>query len=384
MRTFSKLCKKILVVIISALITTNAFSQTVTQPPSGENNESVVTQYIGKLVTVTVKYHSPNVTGPNGEDRKGKIWGTLVPYGLSDQGFGTSKEAPWRAGANENTTFTFSHDVMIQDKPLKAGTYGFFVLPQKDGPWTLIFSNNSTAWGSFFYEPKEDVLRVNAIPMDAAFHEWLSYEFTDRQADNATCALIWETKMIPFTIKVPNMTQLYVDNMRHELQNTAGFTWQGWNDAANYCVVNKTNLDEALKWADNALSLPGIGQENFTSLSTKSEVLDALGRKEESAQLMQKAINSPSATVFQVHFYGRQLLAQGKKEDAVKIFQQNAKMHPNQWPVNVGLARGYSSNGDYKSALKYAKLAYEQAPDEANKNTLKAAIDKLQNGQDMN
>jgi tetratricopeptide (TPR) repeat protein len=190
--------------------------------------------------------------------------------------------------------------------------------------------------------------------------------------------------MVPFTIKVPNMTELYVQSMRHELENTAGFTWQGWNDAANYCVMNKTNLDEALKWSDNAINLPGIGQENFTSLSTKAQVLDALGRKEESSALMQKAINHPTASALQVHFYGRQLIGQGKKDEALKVFQQNAKMHPNQWPVNVGLARGYSGVGDYKNALKYAKLAYAEAPDEGNKNSLKAAIEKLEKGQDMN
>ena len=76
-------------------------AQTVSQPPNGENNRCIVTQYIGSLVNVTVTYNSPNVTGPNGEDRKGKIWGKLVPYGYVDQGFGTSKAAPWRAGSNE-------------------------------------------------------------------------------------------------------------------------------------------------------------------------------------------------------------------------------------------------------------------------------------------
>ncbi|MEO6168860.1 MAG: DUF2911 domain-containing protein, partial [Chitinophagales bacterium] len=105
----------VLLVIFSML---NASAQNLIQPPNGDNNRSVVTQYIGSLVSVTVTYNSPNVTGPSGEDRKGKIWGELVPFGFNDLGFGTSKEAPWRAGSNENTTITFSHDVMVQDKPL--------------------------------------------------------------------------------------------------------------------------------------------------------------------------------------------------------------------------------------------------------------------------
>ncbi|MBX7107705.1 MAG: DUF2911 domain-containing protein [Chitinophagales bacterium] len=361
-----------------------AHAQVITQPPSGENNRCIVTQYIGSLVSVTVTYNSPNVTGPAGEDRKGKIWGELVPYGFNDLGFGSSKAAPWRAGANENTTISFSHDVLIQDKPLKAGTYGFFIVAEREGPWTLIFSKTATAWGSFFYEPSQDALRVTTNPLDAPFTEWLTYEFTDRGTDQATCALIWEQKMIPFTIKVPGMTQLYVDNMRRQLQNSAGFKWEGWNDAAQYCLTNRTNLDEALTWSDNAINLPFIGQENFTTLSTRSQLLSALGREDESKATMQKAINHPTATALEIHFYGRQLLTAGKKEDAMKVFELNAKKNPNEWVINVGLARGYSAMGNYKAALKYAKVAYEKAPDPQNKENMKQAVAKLEQGKDIN
>ncbi|HUM46976.1 MAG TPA: DUF2911 domain-containing protein [Chitinophagales bacterium] len=381
-KTLTRFSSFILLLLICTNL--NSFAQNLIQPPNGDNNRSVVTQYIGSLVSVTVTYNSPNVTGPAGEDRKGKIWGELVPYGFNDLGFGTSKEAPWRAGSNENTTITFSHDVMVQDKPLKAGTYGFFIVAQKEGPWTLIFSNNSTSWGSFFYDQSQDALRVTTLPQEAPFHEWLTYEFTDRELDHTTCALLWENKMIPFSIKVPNMTQLYVDNMRRQLQNSTGFDWQNWNDAATFLLTNKTNLDEALKWSENSISLPFVGVENFTTLSTKSQILDAMGKKDESKELMEKAIRHPTATPLQVHFYGRQLLGQGKKEDAMKVFQMNEKQHPTEWVVNVGMARGYSAMGNYKSALKYAKIAYEKAPDPQNKESMKQAVAKLENGQDIN
>ncbi len=370
--------------IFSAFFMYGVSAQTITLPPSGDNNRSVVKQYIGALVSVTITYNSPNVTGPNGEDRKGKIWGTLVPYGYSDQGFGTSKAAPWRAGSNENTTISFSHDVLVQGKKLAAGTYGFFIAPAEKGPWTLIFSKTSTSWGSFFYDQNDDALRVMTTPQDAPFHEWLTYEFIDRQQDSAVCALEWENKMIPFTIKVPDAKQLYVQNLRNELRNSPGFSADQWNNAANYCVQNNVNLDEALVWANNAVALPGIGRASFTTLSTKAEVLDALGRKDEAVKVKEQAINDPSAGVFDLHQYGRQLLAQGKKDEALKVFQLNAKKHPNTWPVNVGLARGYSATGDYKNALKYAKLAMNEAPDPLNKENMKAAVTKLEKGQDMN
>ncbi|MBK7652641.1 MAG: DUF2911 domain-containing protein [Flammeovirgaceae bacterium] len=130
-------------------ITTLGWSQGLTTPPSGDNQKSKVTQFIGP-VEVSIAYSSPDVHSPSGEDRSGKIWGGAAHFGFIDQGFGNSKSAPWRAGANENTTFTVSHEVTIEGKPLKAGTYGLFLAVSKEGPYTWIFSKNSTSWGSFF------------------------------------------------------------------------------------------------------------------------------------------------------------------------------------------------------------------------------------------
>ena len=79
----------------------------LTIPPSGNNQKASVTQYIGP-VRITIDYSSPAVHGPDGKDRRGQIWGKLVPYGLTDLGFGNGKPAPWRAGANENTVFAVS------------------------------------------------------------------------------------------------------------------------------------------------------------------------------------------------------------------------------------------------------------------------------------
>ncbi|WP_176955831.1 DUF2911 domain-containing protein [Catalinimonas alkaloidigena] len=359
-------------------------AQNVTLPPSGDNQHATVTQWIGNLVSVTIDYHSPDVTAPNGEDRTGKIWGQLVPYGFNDLGFGLRNPAPWRAGANENTTITFSHDVQVQGQPLQAGTYGFHVVPMENEDWTLIFSNNATAWGSYFYDERDDALRVKAKPEASEPHEWLTYEFIDRQADQTTVALMWEKIKLPFTVAVPDMPQLYADNLRKELQSSAGFTWQGWNTAANYLLQQNLNLEEALQWAENAVSMPYIGEENFTTLQTKAQILSKLGRTDEAMAAMEKAIAHPTASALQVHSLGRQLLAQGQKEEALKIFQANAKKYPHTWPVNVGLARGYSAVGEYKKALKYAKMAHKEAPDQLNKDSMASAIEQLQQGKDIN
>src|ERR1044071_1206509 len=146
----------------------------LTVAPSGGNKKATVGEKIG-LTDVTIHYDRPHVNG-----REGKIWGQLVPVGFTDQGFGSSKAAPWRAGSNENTTIYFSHDVKIEGKDLKAGTYGFFIDVEKDGPWTIIFSKNNSSWGSFFYDEKEDALRAKVNPKDAEYTEWLTFGFEDK------------------------------------------------------------------------------------------------------------------------------------------------------------------------------------------------------------
>ncbi|MET0216009.1 MAG: DUF2911 domain-containing protein [Vicinamibacterales bacterium] len=357
------------------------YGQSITLPPDADNERSEVAQQIG-MVRAAVEYHSPDVHGPNGEDRRGKIWGGLVPWGIHDLGF-NGRKGPWRAGANENTVFSVSHPVLIEGKPLSAGRYGLHMLAG-ESEWTIIFSKNSSSWGSFSYDQAEDALRVTVKPEKAPYREWLTYDFTDRRPDRATVALLWEELRVPFTITVPDPAGLYIDNMRLELRNAAGFRWQSWQAAAQYCLQQNRNLPEALTWAETAITLPGIGQTNFSTLSTKAQILAKISRTEESAAVMAKALDLPGTTVFEIHQYGRQLLAQGKPQEALAVFEKNAKRFGDAWPVHVGLARGYSATGDYKSALKHAELALAQAPDDINRKSLTDAVARLKQGQDMN
>jgi tetratricopeptide (TPR) repeat protein len=358
-----------------------AYGQSITLPPDGDNERAEVAQQIG-MVRAAVDYHSPDVHGPNGEDRRGKIWGGVVPWGMHDLGF-NNRKGPWRAGANENTVFTVSHPVSIEGKPLAAGRYGLHMLAG-EGEWTIIFSKNSSSWGSFSYDQSEDALRVTVKPEKAPYREWLTYDFTDRRPDRATVALLWEELRVPFTITVPDPQALYIDNMRLELRNAAGFRWQSWQAAAQYCLQQNRNLPEALTWAETAITLPGIGQTNFATLSTKAQILAKMSRTEEATAVMAKALDLPGTTVFEIHQYGRQLLAQGKPKDALAVFETNAKRFGDTWPVHVGLARGYSATGDYKTALKHAEFALPQAPDDINRKSLTDAVARLKQGQDMN
>src|SRR5271165_1738929 len=212
----------------------------LTLPPSGNNQKASVTQSIGP-VHVTIQYSSPAVHTADGKDRRGQIWGKLVPYGLSDLGpFGNQKPDPWRAGANENTIFTASHDVSIEGKALPAGRYGLFMIPAKD-EWTIIFSRNSSAWGSFFYDEAEDALRVNVKPHKHDYREWLTYEFTTRKPTEATAELQWEELAVPWTIRIENANELYITSLRKELTSVPGFNSQAYVSAAQFCLQANTN-----------------------------------------------------------------------------------------------------------------------------------------------
>jgi tetratricopeptide (TPR) repeat protein len=357
-----------------ASMITASFSQ-LTSLPSGANKKSSVSERIG-ITDATIHYDRPGVKG-----REGKIWGELIPAGFTDPGFGSSKSAPWRAGANENTTIEFSTDVKIEGQPLAAGRYGFFVAYDPN-ECTLIFSRNSTSWGQFFYNDKEDALRVKVKPqaLDKSV-EWLKYEFMNETENSAVVGLQWEKLMIPFKIEVDYLnTQL--ESFRKELRTDKGFTWETWDQAAQWCVQQNMNLNEALLWSDSATGPTFGGDRSFQSWSTKAQVLEKLGRGPEAAEVMKKAL--PVGSMNDIHLYGRQLLASKKYKEAFDVFKMNYDKNPNQFMTLMGLTRGYSGLGDFKNALKYANLALPVAPNQQNKTNVEAAIQKLKEGKDVN
>ena len=372
-----------LVLSVLLAVPAAALAQDVTLPPSGDNQKAAVTQFMGPA-SVTVEYSSPDVHAPDGADRKGKIWGGLVPYGYSTEGFGTcGQKCPWRGGANQNTVVRFSHPVAVEGKPLAAGDYGLhFIAGEKD--WTVIFSKNSTAWGSYFYDEADDALRVTVKPAANPYHEWLTYEFIDRQPASTVLALEWEELRVPIAITLPNDTEIYYQTLKHELQNSPGFDYHGWQQAADYLVDKKVHLDEAEKWAQAAVSMPFIGEENFATLRSLANVQKALGKEADAKATMDRALVHPTASATDIYQYARPMIREGKPKEALAVFQTAAKRMPNKWPLDLGIARSYSALGDYKTALKYAKLSLTVAPDPANKENVQKMIAKLEKGEDMN
>ncbi|MEM8898571.1 MAG: DUF2911 domain-containing protein [Bacteroidota bacterium] len=333
--------------------------QAVTLPPSGGNQVSEVSQYMG-LVKVSVNYSSPDVAG-----REGAIWGKIVPYGPIDfvntQGFGTATAAPWRAGANENTLITLSHEVEIEGKKLAAGTYGFHIFPYENEDWELVFSHETNAWGSYYYEEENDALRVKVSPKEASFHEYLTYEFTDRKLESTTLTLYWENIAVPFSISAPNSKQLYIAKMKEDLQSTAGFTWQGFNNAATFCLQNELELEQGLAWAEKAISLPFIGEANFSTLSTKALLEVKTGDAEASAKTLALA-SEEKASAVQLYQLGNTLMQMEQKDLAIQTFGSLSDKFPEHWLSFVGSATSHKAQGEMKKAREAYLKAKEVAP----------------------
>ena len=316
---------------------------------------SEVKQRIG-YTDITIVYHSPYVNGR-------KIWGELVPYGKV-----------WRAGANENTTISFTDDVSINGSPLPAGTYGLHMIPG-ESEWTVIFSKDHTSWGSFFYNEKEDALRVKTKPLSHNFQEWLDYTFTDRSATSANAALSWEKLQVPFTITgdVKNITLRHI---REQLKNQPGFGWHGWEEAAHYCIENKFDYDEALKWINTSIQI----DENFTNVAAKGQLLRLMNNTKAADSAAKRVLTlAETASENSVNLFGYELMNEKDMPTALEIFKMNLKKHPDSWNAYDSMGEAYGKAGDNKLSLSNYKTALSKAPDDQ-KERIKKIIAGLQKG----
>jgi len=342
--------------------------------PESQNQKVSLSQWIG-LVEANVTYNSPNVTNPrSGEDRTGKVWGKLVPYGYHFVTF-ANQMIPWRAGAQTNTVFTISHDVKIEGQDLPAGKYGLFMLADKE-EWTIIFSQNYNSWGALYYDEKEDVLRVTVKPTKTAFTEWLTYDFIERKSDHAIMALKWEYLSVPVKIEVPNINELYVEKLRSDLRNGAGFEYRNWIDAIDFCVNNNINLEEALTWADYAINRQWFGNKNYGTYSAKANVLEKLGRDEEARKLREKALKTANAK--EVSREGERLLSESKNKEALVLYTFNSKKFPEEiFMINVDFAKVYTALGNKKKAIKHWEIAIENMSDRTDQMVFLPRYEKL-------
>ncbi len=301
-------------------------------------------QTIG-ITDVEVRYHRPGVN-----DRK--IWDGLVPYGVL-----------WRAGANENTTISFSTPVTVEGKPVAPGIYGLFMVPAA-GRWTVILSRFAGGWGTYNYDSSEDALRVEVTPQPVTEpQERLLYTFDDLAEDAATLSLRWEKLRIPVRIAV-DVPATVRASIADELRGGKHWNADAWAAAARWELAHG-GVDAALEDADHALSL----QTTFSTLRVKAAVLEKKGDARGAAELRERA-KSMASEGQSINLAVGPLLAQKKYDEAIAWLTDYAAKHPGSrqlWGVHAALGDAYAGKHDLVRARQSWEKAMSLAHDTAEK-----------------
>jgi len=339
-----------LVSLAFLLVPLSAFAQLPSLRFPEASQKASVSQRIG-LTDISIAYHRPGVNNR-------KVWGGLVPY-----------NEVWRAGANENTTISFNDAVWIEGKELAAGTYGIHMIPTP-GEWTVVFSNESSAWGSFSYDTKEDALRIKATPQPSPFTERLSYTFENPTDNSAMVEMRWENVRVPFkvTVEVPKVV---LANIRKDLTGLPQFTWQAWNRAADYALRNGGDLSEATEWAERSIAM----NRNFQNLRTKAAIAEKNGDAKMATDLRAEAMSIATEADINTYAYG--LMNQKKMDEAMALFKKNVQQYPKSWNAYDSLAEAYANSGDKARAIENYSKARELAKDENQRKRISVEITKL-------
>lgn len=299
---------------------------------------ATVSQTVG-LTEIAISYDRPGVNGR-------EIWGKLVPY-----------DSVWRAGANENTVIAFSSPVRVGSQNVPAGRYGLHMIPGRS-EWTVILSREANAWGSFSYDPAEDLLRVQVTPGPAEFTERLMYTLDDLTAEGVVATLRWEKLAVPIPIAVDSR-RVVADSLREQLRGLPRFFWQPWNQAAAWCVANEANLAEATEWVSRSIAI----NENFTNLRVKAALLEKQGDRASAQALLGRSFEV--ATEADMNTYGYLLMGRNLVDSAIVVFRRNVRDYPKSWNTYDSLGEAYAKKGETRQAIEAYSRARKMVRDPA-------------------
>jgi len=336
---------------ITAVLAVSATARAQTLKLPDASPAAKISQTIG-LTEVTVTYHRPAVAGRT-------IWGQLVPY-----------DEPWRAGANENTTIAFSTDAVVGGTPIKAGTYGLHTLPTaKD--WTVMFSTVTTSWGSYSYDPKEDAARITVTPRTTATaEERMAFRFDAPTTTGATLVLAWDKLALAIPIEV-DTPKVAMASVRLQLRSTAGFSWEGYAEAAAYWLAHGGPLDEALGYADRSIAM----EPHYRNEIVRAAILDKQGNAKAAAE--QRAKAQPLATEGDLLNDAYRLLGDHKTAEAIATFRAVAARYPASWNAQDSLAEALATSGDKPGAIAAYTKALALAKSPGSKQRLERALARL-------
>ncbi len=236
------------VLAIGTLVSVSAQSVQLPQP-----SPAASVSLVAGITEIKIDYSSPAVKGR-------EIYGNLVPMG-----------EVWRTGANSATSISFSTDVMIDGKPVKAGKYAIFTIPNQN-EWTVILNSNEGQWGSTNYKKELDVLRFTVAPKKlSTARERLVFSLDHISDNEAHVVFGWEKQGFRFPVKLEtNKLVLAGINKFYHFDDAS---WYANANSAIYLAKEKTDLSRALLLADLSVSQ----SKHFYSRWAKAKVLEAMG-----------------------------------------------------------------------------------------------------------
>jgi hypothetical protein len=109
----------------------------------------------------------------------------------------------WHPGADSATRVSFSHDVLLEGKEVKAGEYSVWLIPRGSGPWTFILNHAAHVFHQPYPGEASDYLRLDVTPERGAHMETLAFYFPVVLRDEAVMRIHWGEMMVPLKLKAP-------------------------------------------------------------------------------------------------------------------------------------------------------------------------------------
>lgn len=247
---------------VLVLITAAAQAQLTTPQPSPT---ATINQKLG-LTDISVTYSRPGA-----KDRV--VFGELVPFGKV-----------WRTGANKATSVTFSTDVNIGGKDVKAGTYSLFTIPNKT-EWTIILNSNTELWGAGKYEEATDVARFTIKPTALSDNvETLTIDFSHLVGPNGNLNLSWENTHVAIAVKT-DVNGMIEKQIKEILVD--GPSAGTYYNAARFYLENDKDLNQALTWMNAAIEKRA---DAFWYVHYKAKIQAKLGKTKEAIATAEKSL----------------------------------------------------------------------------------------------
>jgi hypothetical protein len=244
--------KKILIAF--ALIITPFIAEAQLKTPQA-SPKATVFQTVG-LTDIEIVYCRPAARGR-------AVFGNLVPFGKV-----------WRTGANENTTISFSEDVVIDGKTLPKGKYALYTIPKIES-WEVIFYSTTNNWGNPEVWNEANVVLRTTVKEEALQKpvESFTIGIGNLDANFAYLEMAWENSSVSMKFEVPTQ-KVTLANIEKTL---AGPTSADFFSAAQYIYQSNGDNTKALAYVNKALEMSAEKPYWYTRL--KSLIQAKLGDK---------------------------------------------------------------------------------------------------------